>query len=73
MKYMSILKYSTLIYVLQLVFGITQNANAISITTTFDTDLEGWSSTGGILSFNGSGGNPGGFLSLQDNVGIGLR
>ena len=44
------------------------SVRAETLTTTFDSDLEGWTASGGLLSFNNTGGNPGGFLSLEDNV-----
>jgi hypothetical protein len=37
------------------------------VLTTFDTDLENWSVTGdNTMTWNGSGGNPGGCLSVND-------
>ena len=41
-------------------------ANATTISSSFDTDLDGWTGQGGILVWNSTGGNPGGFLQQND-------
>ena len=42
-------------------------ASALTIESTFDTGLEGWTtSVGGELTFVATGGNPGGFLQQTD-------
>ena len=44
-----------------------QAASALTMQSTFDAGLEGWtSSVGGELAFVGTGGNPGGFLQQTD-------
>src|SRR4051794_40929846 len=49
-------------------FALARIASAAQITSTFDTDLDGWtSSAGGTMSFVATGGNPGGFLRDVDN------
>jgi hypothetical protein len=43
-------------------------AGATTITSTFDTDLDGWTSNGqGTLAFLAAGGAPGGYLEATDN------
>ena len=54
-----------LLFTLGLVVSSTVKADVI---TTFDSNLEGWTATGGVLAYVNSGGNPGGFLSLTDNA-----
>jgi hypothetical protein len=46
-------------------------AAAVTISSTFDTDLDGWtiSATSGTLSHQASGGNPGGFLFVDNAEG----
>ncbi|MBM4256610.1 MAG: PEP-CTERM sorting domain-containing protein [Deltaproteobacteria bacterium] len=51
--------------VLYMFTGSLASANIIS---TFDTNLEGWTATGGALSHVTTGGNPDGFLQLTDTV-----
>lgn len=46
-----------------------QIAAAATFTSTFDTDAEGWTATGGTLSHLSTGGNPGGHLDIVDGVG----
>jgi len=55
------------LFYVSLVIMSSSRADA-NLTTTFDSSLEGWTSTGGVLSYSATGGNPGGFLRLQDNV-----
>ena len=43
-------------------------ANATTISSSFDTDLDGWTGQGGILVWNSTGGNPGGFLQENDTT-----
>jgi hypothetical protein len=38
------------------------------LVSTFDKDLEGWTASGGNLSHGSAGGNPGGFLQLDDQA-----
>lgn len=46
-----------------------ENSWAVSLVqSTFDSDLEGWTAAGGNLSFINTGGNPGGFLALEDST-----
>jgi hypothetical protein len=59
-------KAAVLIAVSVLVYA--DAAHAASITSTFDTGLEGWTATGGLLQYSSAGGNPSGFLSLTDNM-----
>ena len=37
------------------------------LLSSFDTDAENWSVSGGALYFNGTGGNPAGFIEFEDN------
>jgi len=37
------------------------------LLSSFDTDAEGWSVSGGALYYKGTGGNLGGFIEFQDN------
>ena len=37
------------------------------LLSSFDTDAEGWSVSGGALYYRGTGGNPGGFIEFEDN------
>jgi hypothetical protein len=47
--------------------AISHVASAAEISSTFDTDLDGWtSSPGGTMTFGATGGNPGGFLRHAD-------
>lgn len=39
-----------------------------AIVTSFDSNLEGWTATGGALAYVPTGGNPSGYLSLTDNT-----
>lgn len=39
------------------------------VTSTFDSDLDGWSGLGGAVSHFATGGNPGGFLQQEDTDG----
>src|SRR5579871_1965192 len=50
-----------------LLFGIFAAVSSrAQIVSTFDTDLQGWTVTGGLISYVGVGGNPGGFLQCAD-------
>lgn len=42
-------------------------SGAMEIASDFEVDLEGWTAFGGILSHQGSGGSPGGFLEMDDS------
>ena len=44
-------------------------AAAASFTSAFSTGTEGWTANGGFLSYEPSGGNPGGYLFVDDSVG----
>ena len=47
--------------------AVARSASATQIVSTFDTDLDGWtSSPGGSMTFGATGGNPGGFLRDVD-------
>jgi hypothetical protein len=49
------------------ILSIARVASAAEISSTFDTDLDGWtSSAGGTMTFGATGGNPGGFLHHAD-------
>ncbi|GCA91613.1 MAG: hypothetical protein GPI92_17015 [Microcystis aeruginosa K13-06] len=56
-----------LLLALGLVVSSTTTVKA-DVIATFDSNVEGWTSTGAALTFVNTGGNPGGFLSLTDNV-----
>lgn len=43
-------------------------AQAMTISSTFDTDVEGWTGNGGVVSHVDSGGNPDGYLSQTDTA-----
>ncbi|WP_424971946.1 VPLPA-CTERM sorting domain-containing protein [Dinoroseobacter sp. S76] len=44
-------------------------AQATTISSTFDTDVEGWTGDGGTVSHVATGGNPDGYLSQTDVTG----
>jgi hypothetical protein len=47
--------------------AVSLPASAVTLESTFDAGLEGWTgSTGGDLAFVSTGGNPGGFLQQTD-------
>ncbi|WP_428304440.1 PEP-CTERM sorting domain-containing protein [Lacipirellula sp.] len=47
--------------------ALSSPASAVTLESTFDAGLEGWTgSTGGDLAFVSTGGNPGGFLQQTD-------
>lgn len=55
------------IVTLLLASPVISRASAVTIESTFDAGLEGWTgSTGGDLAFVSTGGNPGGFLQQTD-------
>lgn len=55
------------IVTLLLASPLIPSASAVTIESTFDAGLEGWTgSSGGDLAFVASGGNPGGFLQQTD-------
>jgi hypothetical protein len=56
-----------LFLVILIVFGI-QNLEASIIQSSFEDDEEGWTLRGGSLSWNDSGGNPGGFIIAEDVI-----
>jgi hypothetical protein len=43
-------------------------AGATTITSTFDTDLDGWTAKNGTVLWSSTGGNPGGFLQEEDTA-----
>lgn len=45
----------------------TTNAPAMLIVSTFDVDEESWTASGALVSHQAAGGNPGGFLRIEDN------
>lgn len=53
---------------LALVLGSFRTASAVVIISTFDSDLEGWTVTGGLETHATPGGNPGGYLRTSDNA-----
>ena len=55
--------------VLVLLMAMSGETSAISISSTFDTDDEGWTVTAGATSHQLSGGNPGGYLLFTDTAG----
>jgi hypothetical protein len=48
---------------------ISGAALAAPVVSTFDTDTDGWTLSGGVLSFAATGGNPGGHLLADDTQG----
>ena len=63
------LKFAHIKFILLLLplIAISRHASAAEISSTFDTDLDGWtSSAGGTMTFGATGGNPGGFLRHAD-------
>jgi len=58
---------SRLVFTLIALIPLVRIASATQIASTFDTDLDGWtSSSGGSMTFATTGGNPGGFLRDLD-------
>src|SRR5262245_7449754 len=56
-----------LVLALVALIALARVASAAQIVSTFDTDLDGWtSSSGGSMTFATTGGNPGGFLRDLD-------
>ena len=53
--------------VILIVFGV-QKLEASKIQSMFEDDEEGWTLRGGSLSWNDSGGNPGGFIIAEDVI-----
>lgn len=49
---------------------VSPHAASAAVTSTFDTDAEGWTTAGDVASFThqSSGGNPGGWLEIVDAV-----
>src|SRR4051794_26473977 len=63
----STLGRTRLVLTLVALLAMARVASATQITSTFDTDLDGWtSSSGGSMTFVTTGGNPGGFLRDLD-------
>ena len=63
------------IMILFLVSGISliQPANADTIaSSSFDADAEGWTGSGTSFSWEGSGGNPGGYMQFDNTPVAGL-
>jgi hypothetical protein len=48
--------------------ALASPANSQTITSGFDSGLEGWTSNGGAVSWVSSGGSPGGYLQQSDNA-----
>jgi hypothetical protein len=50
------------------VFALALGTQALGVVweSTFDSDLDGWTGSGGTMSFSATGGNPGGFLRRED-------
>ena len=48
-------------------FALVGGVNATTITSSFATDLDGWTAQHGILVWNNTAGNPGGFLEEDDD------
>jgi hypothetical protein len=61
----TMLRFTTLVPVLAL--AISGSLFATTITSTFDVDLDGWTAQHGVLVYNASGGNPGGYLEEDDD------
>lgn len=71
------MKTKSILFTLLSIIGLSQIASAMfSISSTFDFDDEGWVVSGDATSatpdYNATGGNPGGFLSADDNVAGGV-
>lgn len=49
-----------------LFFVSSSPAFATTIISTFDVDAEGWTASGAIVTYEASGGSPGGFLKIID-------
>src|SRR4051794_36971771 len=63
----STLGRARLVLTLVALIAMARVASATQILSTFDTDLDGWtSSAGGSMTFATTGGNPGGFLRDLD-------
>lgn len=59
--------YRRCMLVLGCLLWMPWNISAQTIKSTFDTGLEGWTtSSGGSITFSAVGGNPGGFLQQVD-------
>ncbi len=55
-------------FIVVFLFGFLSPAWAVfPIVSTFDADAEGWTADGALVSQIAAGGNPGGFLRLEDN------
>jgi hypothetical protein len=44
----------------------------VYVSSTFDTDLDGWVGLDGSFSYQSSGGNPGGYIQFYDSAGTGF-
>lgn len=64
------IKYVYIFLFVAVVALYTTTVQAVTIKSTFDTDAEGWTLTpgGGTLTWLSSGGNPGGHLTMRDDV-----
>ncbi len=49
-----------------ILFCFASDSYALPIISTFDSDDEGWTATGASVQHESSGGNPGGFLRIED-------
>ncbi len=63
-KYSSLNKSSS-IRIVSFVLTSLVSASSFAVISTFDTGFDGWTSTTGV-SWQGSGGNPGGYLQFVD-------
>src|SRR2546422_105324 len=50
------------------ILSLTALVLRASITSSFDSDADGWTVTGGTSVFVSTGGNPGGFLQVHDTT-----
>ena len=52
--------------VLVLALGETAQAAGVFVSSTFDTDFDGWTGEGGCYTYQTTGGNPGGYMQFSD-------
>ena len=55
--------------ILFLVISLPSVGEAEELNSSFDSGTDGWIGAGGILTYETSGGNPGGFIEMEDNQG----
>ena len=63
---MSRTRASTFAIALAFAFGIGASRPAVALQTSFDSGLDGWTAFGIAISWQSSGGNPGGYLRGDD-------